>query len=298
MNTALLVFLGFYTILRTVSFPDLNLVRYLVYVELFIRYATIATSFYQILINEKKLYYNANQFILVAHQLSVDQYQTKSFGKVYLLGFKVFCIDVSLCILFTINNVSHIEESFQKYRTINAYVVLVSAQVTNIVLLVLVLGAHGYSEVIDQLDRTVNQLRCFEFNCSYWRKRKASRQRLCCDASDSIDRLNTLHNAITEVVQSVLEVLQIPILLTNLNQFVVILSRARKPGLVLNAYINAHLDVRTEQSMDIFGLALLTTESKVIIVGMYTMDLLFLYSLAATATTYLLVLVQFQLNMP
>ncbi|XP_058117723.1 gustatory receptor for bitter taste 66a-like [Anopheles ziemanni] len=262
MTTVLLVFLGIYTILRTVSLPELNLVR------------------------------------------------------------------------------------FQTYRTVNVYMVMVSAQVTNVVLLVLILGAHGYGEVIDQLDQTVNQLRCFEFNCSYWQKRKVSRHRLCCDASDSILRLNTLHNAITEIVQSVFKVLQILILLTNLNQFVVILSRlyfifvpviqqwqhglqferifnslvfvsfeivqcyfltlgssvmakqARKPGFVLNVYINAHLDVRTEQSMDIFELALLTTESKVQIAGMYTMDLLFLYSLATTATTYLLVLVQFQLNMP
>uniref|UniRef100_A0A182J599 Uncharacterized protein n=1 Tax=Anopheles atroparvus TaxID=41427 RepID=A0A182J599_ANOAO len=101
----------------------LNLVRYLVYVEFFIRYATIATSFYQILMNESKLRRCANQFLSVAQNLSVGRSQTKTW--MCLVGMKVICVDISLCALFTINNASHIEESFQKYRSIYVYVVLI-----------------------------------------------------------------------------------------------------------------------------------------------------------------------------
>uniref|UniRef100_A0A182NQX1 Gustatory receptor n=1 Tax=Anopheles dirus TaxID=7168 RepID=A0A182NQX1_9DIPT len=349
-GTSVLVFYSFYTVVTTISlptsaFPDAILIRFLVLVECSIRYCTAIICFYQIIHNEPKLYAGVLRFGAIAQSQWCRGSCHRTLRAVQLLTAKVLFADFGLCTLFAINDgINHPESSIQEYR-FNVFVVMITAQIGNIILLVLLFGSGAYSQINKHLKRTICQLLSFDTHCSYWVRRNAIRQQICCDASDTIDRLYALHEELTEIVRTVFTILQLPILLINLNQFIVILSRiyflyititqkgvkyisyhrftntvlclcyeviqcflltlgsaiitrtARKPGIILNAFIDAPLDTRTERSIELFGLALLSNDARIKVAGLYALDLMFMFTLATTINMYVIVLVQFQLNM-
>ncbi|XP_035779419.1 gustatory receptor for bitter taste 66a-like [Anopheles albimanus] len=236
------------------------------------------------------------------------------------------------------------EPSLQYNRAINIFFVLLGAQITNLVLLLLLFAARCYGSINTLLEATIRQLVPFETDCSFWAKRRVIRQQICCDVSDRLDDILALHQDLSELVRRIFRILQTPLLFITLTQFVVILSRifliyvttaqrarhsisisrsinstfyltfevcqcilitsayatftirSRRTGEILNAYINASIDRRTEQSIERFSLALMTTDSRIRVAGLFELDLEFLYSLIATTTSYLIVLIQFQLK--
>ncbi|XP_050086772.1 uncharacterized protein LOC126571916 [Anopheles aquasalis] len=193
-------------------------------------------------------------------------------------------------------NMLSTEPTLQYNRAMNICFVLVGAQISNLVLLLLLFVARCYGAINAQLETAIYQLVPFETDCSFWEKRRVLRQQICCDVSDRLDDLLVLHQSLTDLVHQVFQILQMPILLIALNQFVVIVSRSRRAGAILNAFINASIDRRTEQSIERFSLALMNTKSKLRVAGLFELDLEFLYSLATTTTSYLIVLIQFQLK--
>uniref|UniRef100_A0A182SCC6 Gustatory receptor n=1 Tax=Anopheles maculatus TaxID=74869 RepID=A0A182SCC6_9DIPT len=216
---------------------------------------------------------------------------------VYILVGKLLIVDIGMCTRFVLNyGIYHPEQNVHGYRLVNIYVVMISAQITNLVLLMLLFASHTYSRINDQLDHTIRKMLCFETHASYWSRRSVLQQQICCDASDTIDRLCSLHQELTEIIQAMFSIFQIPLLLINLNQFIVIVSRARIPGIALNAFINAQLDTRAERSIETFGLVVLATDIRIKVAGLYVLDLVFLFSLTTTVYMYLIVLIQFQLN--
>uniref|UniRef100_A0A182PZ28 Gustatory receptor n=1 Tax=Anopheles epiroticus TaxID=199890 RepID=A0A182PZ28_9DIPT len=326
------------------SFLDVLLIRSLVLVEFTIRYGTVVLCFYQILSNEDRLHHHVQRFIAIAQSVWFSRSCRRM---VYVLVAKMLVVDIGLCTLFALNNgKKRLGSSVNWYRFVNIYVLMMCSQITNLILLLLLFGSHVYAEINNRLYRTVHNLLAFESQSSYWSRRRIRQQQICCDASDTIDRLGTLHQELTEIVQAVLSILQLPILLINLNQFIVIVSRiyfvfiiraqlahrsdyisyhrfsnsilyigfevvqcflltlgssvitreARRPGTTLNVFVNAQLDTRTVRSIELFGLAVLTTDARINVGGLYTLDLAFMFSLATTVNMYLIVLVQFQLN--
>uniref|UniRef100_A0A182QUZ0 Gustatory receptor n=1 Tax=Anopheles farauti TaxID=69004 RepID=A0A182QUZ0_9DIPT len=348
--TTVLVCYSFYTILMGISVPvfavrNATLIRCFVLVECSISYCTIVITFYQIIHHESKLYHYGRRFIAIAQSQWCNRSCRKTQRTAQLLTAKVLLVDIGLCTLFALNYGVHTPTSLQEYRLINVYVMLITAQINNALLLTLLFGSQAYSQINKQLDDTIGKLLSFETHASYWAGRKAIRQQICCDASDTIDRMCALHEELTEIVRTVFTILQLPILLINLNQFIVILTRiffmyvtitqkgfsvisyhrfsnsvayicyeivqcflltlgsaiiarkARKPGTILNAAINAQLDTRTERSIELFALALLANDTGIKVAGLYGLDLMYMFSLATTINMYVIVLVQFQLNM-
>ncbi|XP_058061206.1 uncharacterized protein LOC131211652 [Anopheles bellator] len=343
--TAVLVLFSFSHILTSVPFPDLMLVRHLVYVEFLIRYCTITSCFYQIFHNQSNLLRCANRFMAIVRRLLyASDSPAAATGTVAPIVVKVLCTDIFLCILFLIDNDAHVEHYLRDYRTLNICVIVMGAQISNLVLLLLLFGAHCYGAINEQLESAITRLVSFEQRASFWGKRNALRQQICCEVSDTIDELYSVHREVTEIVRHLFKILQAPILLTNLNQFVVVLSRvyfiyvsiaqdwsrnsslhgminpilcitfevsqfvllsvvatiiakqSRQPGVIMNTFIDAPIDTRTERSIELFNLALLSHDARIQVADMYALDLVFMYSVATTATSYLIVLIQFQLN--
>uniref|UniRef100_A0A182JXJ2 Gustatory receptor n=1 Tax=Anopheles christyi TaxID=43041 RepID=A0A182JXJ2_9DIPT len=351
-TTTVSVCYSFYTIqlqdtFSFASFVDVLLIRSLVLVELTIRYGTVVLCFYQILTNEAKLHHYVHRFITIAQSLRCNRSYANVRLLMHILAAKMLVVDIGMCTLFAMNpGLKRPESNVLVYRTVNIYVVMMCAQITNLILLMLLVGSYIYAQINKQLERTVQKLISFETRGSYWSRRKVRRQQVCCDASDTIDRLCTLHQELVEIVRALVSIFQLPVLLINLNQFIVIVSRiyfvyiiraqlehrsdyisnkrfsnsimyicfeslqcfllalgssviaqeARRPGTTLNEFVNAQLDTRTERSIELFGLAALATDARINVGGLYVLDLAYIFSLATTVNMYLIVLVQFQLN--
>ncbi|EAA43252.1 AGAP001170-PA [Anopheles gambiae str. PEST] len=354
-TTVVLVGFSFCTVwlqdtLSFATFVDALLIRSLVLVEFTIRYGTVVLCFYQLLRHEVSLHRYVQRFVVIGKSVIV-RCNSRSYASVqrmvYALVAKMLIADVGLCTLFAMNSgIKRHETSAHVYRTVNIYVVMMSSQFTNLLLLMLLFGSYVYGQINKQLDRTVHRLASFETQQSYWSRRRVRVQQICCDASDTIDRLCTLHQELTEIVRAIVSIFQLPVLLMNLNQFIVIVSRiyfvyilsaqvkhrsdymsyhrffnsilyicfeavqcfllalgssviaqeARRPGTTMNVFVNAWLDTRTERSIELFTLAVLTTDARIKIGGMYVLNMAFVFSLATTVNMYLIVLVQFQLN--
>uniref|UniRef100_A0A182RD94 Gustatory receptor n=1 Tax=Anopheles funestus TaxID=62324 RepID=A0A182RD94_ANOFN len=329
-------------------YMDFILIRSLVIVEFFIRYSTVVLCFYQILSNEANLHQYVHRFISIVQSVGCNRSDSMVVvpRMVYILVAKMLIVDIGLCTLFAINygTRKHSDTYINGYRLVNIYVVMLGAQMTNLILLLLLFGSHTYARINSQLDRTVRRILCFETDGYYWSRRKVLQQQICCDASDTIDRLCSLHQELTDIIQTLFSIFQITVLLINLNQFIVIISRiyfvyitraqtesdfisyhrlsnsilytcfeaiqcfllalgssvitkeARRAGNILNLFINAPLDIRAERSIETFGVAILGTDFRIKVAGLYVLDLVFLFSLASTISTYLIVLIQFQLS--
>uniref|UniRef100_A0A182MCW3 Gustatory receptor n=1 Tax=Anopheles culicifacies TaxID=139723 RepID=A0A182MCW3_9DIPT len=301
-STALVCF-SFGSMLQGVSvsssaYADFHLIQSLVLVEFFIRYSTIVLCFCQILSNEANLHKYIHRFISIVQSVWCSRSYIMITRMVFILIAKMLIVDIGLCTLFAINygTRKHTKTYINGYRVVNIYVVMVGAQITNLILLLLLFGSYAYARINEQLDQTVHRILSFETDRYYWSRRKVLQQQICCDASDTIDRHCSLHQELTEIIHTLFSIFQLPLLLINLNQFIVIVSRARMPGIVLNRFINAPLDIRTERSIETFALAMLGTDFRMKVAGLYVLDLVFLFSLASTINMYLIVLIQFQLS--
>ncbi|XP_052891054.1 uncharacterized protein LOC128299203 [Anopheles moucheti] len=325
--TTILVCFSFGSILTGASgssttYVDLILIRSLVLVEFFIRYCSVVVCFYQILTNEANLHRYIHRFFAIVQSLRCSQSIIPRM--VYTLVAKILIVDIGLCTLFAVNyDINHPSAYRSGYRTVNIYVVMIGAQITNIILLMLLFSSHTYAQINSQLDRTVRRMLCFETEGCYWSRRRVLQQQICCDASDTIDRHCALHQEFTEIIQRLISIFQILVVLTNLNQFVVIVSRvyfiyittaqndsdfishhrlynsilytcfeviqcilltlgcsmvtkeARMPGITLNLFIDAPLDVRAERSIEAFSFALLGTDLRIKVAGLYVLRVVF-----------------------
>ncbi|XP_053661063.1 uncharacterized protein LOC128710048 [Anopheles marshallii] len=308
------------------TYVDLILIRSLVLVEFFIRYCSVVVCFYQILTNEANLHRYIHRFIAIVQSVRCSQSYGLIPRMVYILIAKILIVDIGLCTLFAVNyGINNPNAYINGYRTVNIYVVMIGAQITNVVLLMLLFSSHTYAQINNQLDRTVRRMLCFETEGCYWGRRRVLQQQICCDASDTIDRHCALHQEFTEIIHRLISIFQILIALINLNQFVVIVSRiyfiyitkaqsdsdfisyhrlynsilytcfeviqcillavgssvvtkeARMPGIILNLFIDAPLDIRAERSIETFSLVMLGTDLRIKIAGLYVLRLVFLF---------------------
>uniref|UniRef100_A0A182FZN8 Gustatory receptor n=2 Tax=Anopheles albimanus TaxID=7167 RepID=A0A182FZN8_ANOAL len=342
--TGILVLFSFYIVYDRVSVVNFLFIRQLVYVECLLRCWTITSCYYQIFYNNSRLLPCVNRLLRIVQQTTLA-YSKNAMNRTFVpIVLKVLCIDVILSLVYLKVNMLTPEPSLQYNRAINIFFVLLGAQITNLVLLLLLFAARCYGSINTLLEATIRQLVPFETDCSFWAKRRVIRQQICCDVSDRLDDILALHQDLSELVRRIFRILQTPLLFITLTQFVVILSRifliyvttaqrarhsisisrsinstfyltfevcqcilitsayatftirSRRTGEILNAYINASIDRRTEQSIERFSLALMTTDSRIRVAGLFELDLEFLYSLIATTTSYLIVLIQFQLK--
>ncbi|XP_035919676.1 putative gustatory receptor 28b [Anopheles stephensi] len=74
-----------------------------------------------------------------------------------------------------------------------------------------------------------------------------------------------------------------------------ITEQAEKTGLLLNEYIPTGPNVRVERCIESFTIELLHQDFKINNCGMYDVDYTLMFSMIATITSYLIMLVQFQL---
>ncbi|XP_035919654.1 uncharacterized protein LOC118517528 [Anopheles stephensi] len=330
LSTAGLVCYSFTTVTLGGSFSssgyaDFVLIRSLVLVEFFIRFSNATLCFYQILTNEAALHCYTHRFIAIVQSVWRSSRSSSTVQwMVYILVGKLVIVDVGMCTRFVLNyGINRPEHSVHGYRLVNIYVVMISAQLSNLLLLLLLFASYTFGRINDHLDHTVRQMLCFETHGSYWKRRKVLQQQICCDASDTIDRLCSRHQELTEIVQALFSIFQAPLLLINLNQFIVIVSRiyfayitraqtdneyisyhrssnyvlylcfeavqccllalgssavtkqARLSGITLNEFIDAPLDTRAERSIEMFGLAMLATDFRIKVAGLYVLDLAF-----------------------
>ncbi|XP_058817806.1 uncharacterized protein LOC131681112 [Topomyia yanbarensis] len=73
-------------------------------------------------------------------------------------------------------------------------------------------------------------------------------------------------------------------------------KRAEKTGLVVNRFFKAEIDERVERTIDMFSMALLHQSYSVENFGMFKVDFTLMYSMVGTITSYLIIMVQFQLS--
>ncbi|XP_055632527.1 putative gustatory receptor 28b [Toxorhynchites rutilus septentrionalis] len=72
-------------------------------------------------------------------------------------------------------------------------------------------------------------------------------------------------------------------------------KRAEKTGVLLNEFFQSDIDERVELSIELFSLEMLHHNYKIEVYGLCTIDFTLIYSIVATMTTYLIVLIQFEL---
>ncbi|XP_055605857.1 putative gustatory receptor 28b [Uranotaenia lowii] len=72
-------------------------------------------------------------------------------------------------------------------------------------------------------------------------------------------------------------------------------KRAEKTGLVLNKFFKTDVEERVERTINMFSMELLHDTYSVENFGMYKVDFTLIYSMVATITNYLIMMVQFQL---
>ncbi|XP_053690726.1 putative gustatory receptor 28b [Sabethes cyaneus] len=72
--------------------------------------------------------------------------------------------------------------------------------------------------------------------------------------------------------------------------------RAEKTGVVVNRFFRTDIDERTERTIDMFSMGLLHRSYSVENFGMFKVDFTLMYSMVGTITSYLIIMIQFQLS--
>ncbi|XP_055543746.1 putative gustatory receptor 28b [Wyeomyia smithii] len=73
-------------------------------------------------------------------------------------------------------------------------------------------------------------------------------------------------------------------------------KRAEKTGVVVNRFFKTDIDERTERTINMFSMGLLHQTYSVENFGMFKVDFTLMYSMVGTITSYLIIMVQFQLS--
>ncbi|XP_055634099.1 uncharacterized protein LOC129774392 [Toxorhynchites rutilus septentrionalis] len=73
-------------------------------------------------------------------------------------------------------------------------------------------------------------------------------------------------------------------------------NRAEKTGLLLNRFFKADIEERVEKTIEMFSIELLHQTYSIESFGMFKVDFTLMYSMVASITSYLIIMVQFQLT--
>ncbi|XP_035779392.1 uncharacterized protein LOC118459783 [Anopheles albimanus] len=104
-----------------------------------------------------------------------------------------------------------------------------------------------------------------------------------------------LHELITETLKSVVKMVSIPIAFSLAFHFTIIISEAEKTGVLLNEFLQTDIGSSVERCIELFSIELLHQDFKVNNLGLYNIDFTLMFAMIATNTSYLIMLVQFQL---
>lgn len=138
---------SFYWIVILISYPVMEIVRYLFYCEFIIRFGVILVGYLSTWFYHKRLITFGNILLEVLDELKPFRIPTWIDRKLAAYGLlKLVFVDVFMCMLFAVNfhfNGEHDPVPLFE-RVTNVYVVFMMAQVSNACLLSLYMAAHLY----------------------------------------------------------------------------------------------------------------------------------------------------------
>ncbi|XP_053690727.1 uncharacterized protein LOC128739274 [Sabethes cyaneus] len=334
-STIASVVFSFYRIVTLISYPSLDIVRQLIYCEFIIRVGIIASCYVLTWIYNRQFLAHCNVILQNLRKLERFQYLPEVDRKLAVYGLlKVFTVDVMMSVLFGINFRFNAENDpvplFE--RVVNVYAVFVVAQVSNVCLFSLYIGAYLYRAVNWQVRKIISRSGELEQNCV----------QIC----ENLDSLSKIHYSTTHAIQGICAIFGIPLGLINLNQSVVFISRvyfvyvslsqqfrsefiispnryfnsilylcfelvhlvclvsaselsvrrAEKTLLYLNEFFETDVEPAVDKNIQTFTIGLLLRDQSVSLCGLYRLDFTLLFSIIAAITNKLIVLIQLQLG--
>lgn len=214
---------SFYWIVILISYPVMEIVRYLFYCEFIIRFGVILVGYLSTWFYHKRLITFGNILLKVLDELKPFRIPTWIDRKLAAYGLlKLVFVDVFMCMLFAVNfhfNGEHDPVPLFE-RVTNVYVVFMMAQVSNACLLSLYMAAHLYRCINWQVRITIGKLCALDYV-----RNETLKHIVFEDALQSLSMLCRQYFRVTEFIRGIFGVYGIPLALINLNQFVVIVSR-------------------------------------------------------------------------
>ncbi|XP_055543747.1 uncharacterized protein LOC129729261 [Wyeomyia smithii] len=205
-STIVTVGFSFYRIVTLLPYPTLDIVRQLIYCKFIIRLGIIASCYALALIYNRQFLAHSNAILRNLQRLECFEVLPEIDKKLVLYGLgKVCIVNIMMSVLFAINFRFNMENDpvplFE--RIMNIYAVFVVAQVSNVCLFSLYIGAHLYRSVNSQVKKIIRDI-CFST-----------------EVCENLTALSRIHYSTSYSVQGICRIFSIPLGLINLNQLVV-----------------------------------------------------------------------------
>uniref|UniRef100_A0A6E8V3E4 Gustatory receptor n=1 Tax=Anopheles coluzzii TaxID=1518534 RepID=A0A6E8V3E4_ANOCL len=180
---------------------------------------------------------------------------------------------------------------------LNSIAVMQIVAALNILLATLLWGAFLYRLINERVRTVIGSLLQLDDTDRQVRDSATGRERrfICNHIYLQLTILRTHHSALTKCIQNIVEFYNTPLALIMLYQFLIIISEAEKTGVLLNEFLPTDPNPRVERCIESFAIELLHEDFKINNCGMYDVDYTLMFSMIATITSYLIMLVQFQL---
>ncbi|XP_058817807.1 uncharacterized protein LOC131681113 [Topomyia yanbarensis] len=225
-----LVGFSFYRIVTLITYPSLYIVRQLIYCEFIVRFGIISSCYVLAWIYRRQFKVCGNAFLENLKDLKPFVIPAWIDRKLVVYGLVKICIvDIMMSFLFAINfgvNASNDPVSLFE-RVVNVFAVFVVAQVSNVCMFTVYLGAHLYRLINWQVRLTIGMLCDLDRSLGQGSERAFQNRdpRLFDDVREKLALLRRLHYKTTQSIRGILDIFGVPLALINLNQFLVIISR-------------------------------------------------------------------------
>uniref|UniRef100_A0A182RD95 Gustatory receptor n=1 Tax=Anopheles funestus TaxID=62324 RepID=A0A182RD95_ANOFN len=273
----------YFNLTSDIPYPDLSLVNYLVWLQLILYYAALTLMYMHLLPSRAVICDMLNSLAYLYRLLNGGQpWKGKRTKKNILKNtFKVILSDNILCGFFALYCGQYITRGNLRseiYWLFNIFAIWQSAIFINLIVFMLNICAHFY----DLLNHSIRQ----HIRSSHYFDVQQSES----STYDALEAIKQNHHSVTTIVQTGIRVVSFPMSCLLLVQFTIIISEAEKTGILLNEFMPTAPNQRVERCVK-----LLHQDFKINNYGMYDVDYTLMFSMIATITSYLIMLVQFQL---
>uniref|UniRef100_A0A182NQX3 Gustatory receptor n=1 Tax=Anopheles dirus TaxID=7168 RepID=A0A182NQX3_9DIPT len=285
----------YYNLMLAIPYPTLFLVHHLVWVQCALHYLTIFFAYRQLLPSRLIIrnVFNSLAYLARTHDNGQQWLLKRTKKNITKHVFKIMLVDTMVCLLFSFYfGQFYTSENplLDKYWLLNIFSIWQSAILTNVIVSVLNLCSHFYA----MLNRSIRQYVQHTRTTEYGKLTKLTE-------FEVFSTIRQNHHLVTSNVKTITRLLDLPMLCLLLVQFTIMISEvcidwnAEKTGVLLNEFLPTDPNVRVERCIESFTIELLHQDFKISNCGLYNVDYTLMFSMIATITSYLIMLVQFQL---
>uniref|UniRef100_A0A182NQX2 Gustatory receptor n=1 Tax=Anopheles dirus TaxID=7168 RepID=A0A182NQX2_9DIPT len=296
---------AYFVLLKNHNFPLLAVSYYLIVLQFTLNYIIVAILYLQVLFDPGALMRVLNELIENTNTLLQCTYSAmhNSCGIVgRRLLFKAIAIDLLQALTWYGTFIwlqRKIGPVYVLAFWLNSVAVMQLVAAINILLAALFWGSFLYRLINEHILTIIGNLLQMDdtpqLSSLAGSSASSERRFICNHIYRQLGVLRSHHSALTESIQNIVQFYNVPLGLIMLYQFLIIISEAEKTGVLLNEFLPTDPNVRVERCIESFTIELLHQDFKISNCGLYNVDYTLMFSMIATITSYLIMLVQFQL---